>query len=108
MGTGRTDEFRKEAVRITTVVANALRTTTRKLRTATACSRPWVARATAMTTPLSRRSSRPSRRSWSGAGIGKPIAKPKPATYGYIDGFYNPRRRRSALGGKTPLPSNTT
>jgi hypothetical protein len=49
MGTGRTDEFRKEAVRITTVVANALRTTTRKLRTATACSRPWVARATAMT-----------------------------------------------------------
>ena len=39
MGTGRTDEFRKEAVRITTVVANTLRTTTGKTCTTTACIR---------------------------------------------------------------------
>jgi len=24
----------------------------------------------------------------------------------YINGFYNPRRRHSALGGKSPWPSN--
>jgi len=46
--------------------------------TDTGCSRRKAARAIAMTTPLSRRSSGPSKSNWTGPGFGKPVAKPKP------------------------------
>ena len=65
---------------IATVAANIVLTTTRKFCATTACGRRRAARASTMITPLSRRSSRPSRPNWSGAGRGQPAAKPKPSS----------------------------
>jgi putative transposase len=62
----------------------------------------WAASAIAMTTPSARPSTRPSRKrsyrqSW------PTRAAARTAIFGYIEGWYNPRRRHSTLGYLSPI-----
>jgi transposase InsO family protein len=73
-----------------------------------ACSLPWEPLAIRTTMPSPRRSGRACRPSCSTGSAGAPASSSRTAIFEYIEGFYNRRRRHSALNWTSPVEFETT